>query len=144
MNRLKIAAILAVRLTISIMAIYFFGIYYPYSQSLLSYSYGILIGTGVMLLDPRGCSVIVRITPIGSNGYSRMTSFFSRQIPGLSRWSCSVNANGTGKCQTYIPAICGETFSLFGRILAWEIYDEIAEPKNAGFSISVENGVVRQ
>lgn len=140
MNRIRIAAVLLIRLAISLTAIYILDTHYIYPSSALNYYYAILIGVGIILLDPRGTIITVHIKPIGPSGYNRMVGFMQKQESHSGRWKCLINPDGTGDCKTIAVGFCAETFSLFGRILAWTIYDTIPEPKNAVFSVSVENG----
>ena len=142
MNKTKIAVVVLVRLAISLASIYLLDLYYPWSQSFLNYFYGVLIGVFVMLLDPRGATIVVHIYPTGDDGYRRMVRFIEKQNAKSRRWVCSVKPDNTGQCLHYALAMCAETFALFGWILAWEISDNIAPPNNARFAVSVENGVV--
>jgi hypothetical protein len=141
MNKARIAAVLLVRLMVSLILIYLLDTYY-YPGSALNWFYALMIGTGVMLLDPRGVTVTVHIKPIDGSGRGRMIGFINRQNSGNGRWKGTVLPDDTGQVKTYLVGLCAETFSLFGKVLAWEIRDNINNPDRTQFSVSVETGAL--
>jgi hypothetical protein len=140
-NKARIAAVVLVRFAVASCGIYLLNLYYPFPQSALNYSYALLIGVGVMLLDPRGATAIVKIMP-DAGGRPRMVAFIERQNRELGAWRGKVNEDGTGTCIHYLPAICPETLALFGPVFASFIRDAVPPPNDAQFSVSVESGVV--